>query len=515
MPSAELLRLLERRSSWRKRAGVSLLVAIGAVVGIAIAAALEPDALAYLRARLTRFAAPSAAREFVAAPVAAAPALAPQVRSRPGNGEDRPDGDAVAEEAAQPRIPEMRSRKVAEWLGELASSAGRGLILAPDVVGEVTARFDDSTSWEERLAALARVHGFQYSVGDRLIEAWVRPRRDDFAPANGGDENGWADRHGGGDSDHAGANHGPESAPAADPPPTALVVRPAYARAADLVAAVAKAARAAHVEAAADTNSNSVVVAGAEEAVARVAELVRELDLPRRRFVLEAEIVELSTTARQALGVRWALEGGTVGARVDFPAADDPNEGAGIVIATDGSTTLRARISALAADGHVRVVSRPRVVVLEGRPASIESVRILRVRLPSSAVVGEIDDSAVSAGRAFEEIPVGVMLKVEPSMQGDGRIVLRIRAKSSTLGPPQPPDDIPEELSRMVDAEVAVADGETAVLGGLLRQGSNRSASGVPRLRRLPAIGFLFGKREHQDEDEELVVFVTPRLLRS
>jgi type II secretory pathway component GspD/PulD (secretin) len=292
-------------------------------------------------------------------------------------------------------------------------------------------------------------------------------------------------------------------------------VRPVHARAADLTVALSKAARAAHVEVAPDPNSNSVVVAGPEAAATRIATLARELDLPRRRFVLEAEIVELSTTAREELGVRWSLTGGTVGARVDFPAADDPREGAGILIATDGSTALRARISALAADGHVRVVSRPRVVVLEGRPASIESVRILRVKFPNSSVVGEIDDSAVNAGRAFEEIPVGVMLKVEPSMQGDGRIVLRIRAKSSTLGPPQPPDDIPEELSRMVDAEVAVGDGETAVLGGLLREGMSTSAAGVPAIRRVPVLGLLFGRHEHRDEDEELVVFVTPRLLGS
>src|SRR6185503_21157974 len=114
----------------------------------------------------------------------------------------------------------------------------------------------------------------------------------------------------------------------------------------------------------------------------------------------------------------------------------------------------------------------------------------------------------------FEEIPVGVTLKVEPSMQGDGRIVLRIRAKSSTLGPPQPPDDIPEELSRMVDAEVAVADGETAVLGGLLREGTDRSGAGVPYLRSVPVLGLLFGKRLHRDEGEELVVLVTPRLIQ-
>jgi general secretion pathway protein D len=164
----------------------------------------------------------------------------------------------------------------------------------------------------------------------------------------------------------------------------------------------------------------------------------------------------------------------------------------------------------------VRVVSRPRVVVLEGRPASIESVRILRVRFPDrAAVVGEIDDGEnLGAGeKAVEEIPVGVVLRVEPSIQGDGRIVLRIRAKSSTLGPPQPPDGIPEELSRMVDAEVSVADGETAVLGGLLREGENHSGAGVPLLRSIPLVGALFGRRKHEQDGEELVVFVTPRLL--
>jgi type II secretory pathway component GspD/PulD (secretin) len=153
--------------------------------------------------------------------------------------------------------------------------------------------------------------------------------------------------------------------------------------------------------------------------------------------------------------------------------------------------------------------------VLEGRPASIESVRILRVRFPDrTAVVGDVDDAGVLAGgRAVEEIPVGVTLEVEPSMQGDGRIVLRIRAKSSTLGPPQPPDGIPEELSRKIDAEVAIGDGETAVLGGLLREGRSRASAGVPVLRSIPGIGLLFGKREHEREGEELAVLVTPHLL--
>jgi type II secretory pathway component GspD/PulD (secretin) len=204
-------------------------------------------------------------------------------------------------------------------------------------------------------------------------------------------------------ADDEARNDGGERAPSDrvnEAPPVAQVVRPTNARATDLVSAVSKAAKAGHVEVAPDAGSNSVVVAGAEKAVDEIAALVRSLDVPRRRFVLEAEIVEMSSNAREELGIRWSIDG-TVGAIVDFPAADAPGESSGIIVATDGAHALRARLNALAADGHVHVVSRPRVVVLEGRPASIESVRILRVRFPSSNVVGQVEDGTVSSGHAF------------------------------------------------------------------------------------------------------------------
>ena len=264
----------------------------------------------------------------------------------------------------------------------------------------------------------------------------------------------------------------------------------------------------------ADHGNNALILTGGRPAVARLESIAEQLDTPRRSFLLEVQIIEISRNVRRELGVQWSVDG-DLGAIVDFPAADAPREGSGLIVATDGSHSVRARISALEADGRVRVISRPRVVTVEGRPASIESVRILRVRFPDSGtVVGDVDaGGGTRAGRAVEEIPVGVSLKVEPALQGQGEIVLRIVAKSSTLGPPQPPDGIPEELSRMVDAEVIVADGETAVLGGLRREGRNRSGAGVPVLRAVPLLGRLFGKRVHENEGEELVVMVTPHLL--
>ena len=121
------------------------------------------------------------------------------------------------------------------------------------------------------------------------------------------------------------------------------------------------------------------------------------------------------------------------------------------------------------------------VEMIEGSPATIESVRILRIRLPSNGtVVGDEVTPGPSSGRATEDIPVGVRLEVTPAIRGGTRVLLRIRAKSSNLGAPLPPDDIPEELSRMVDAEILVENGETAVLGGLQRESGQDSGAGLP-----------------------------------
>jgi len=279
----------------------------------------------------------------------------------------------------------------------------------------------------------------------------------------------------------------------------------------ELVESLGAAVRALGVRADADPGSGAVLLTGPREAVGRAKRMIARLDVSRRSVVLEAQIVELSKKARDELGVQWSVAG-RVGADVDFPAADTTGETAAFLLATAGRQAVHARLAALEADGLVRVVSRPRVVVMEGRPASIESVRVLRIRLPNrtALVDGESALSALGNSRAVEEIPVGVSLEVSPTALGDGRVVLAIKAKSSTLGPPQPPDGIPEEFSRQVEAEVVVANGDTAVLGGLMRQGTTDTGSGVPGLRSIPLLGRLFGRRRKETESEELLFLVTP-----
>jgi type II secretory pathway component GspD/PulD (secretin) len=421
----------------------------------------------------------------------------------------------------------LRTRPLSAWLGDIAREAGRDLVLSPELRGDLTASESVKLDWKERLEAYARVSGFDYALSDGLIEA----------------------RRGGEDASSAGASRvrtttvsatevtgttlpatsepareggaspaaTTKDAAAKDPHaplPETRVLRLAHAPAKETAAVLAKSGDALDVSVSADSASNSLVITGSQPGLGRVLKVLGDLDRPRRRIHLEAKIVEVTRSARLDLGVEWKLTGTTVGGDVKFPPNVSDAGSAALVIATKGAAMLDARISALEADGRLHVVSRPSVEMLEGSPATIESVRILRIRLPSNGtVVGDEVVAAPSSGRATEDIPVGVRLEVTPAIRGGTRVLLRIRAKSSNLGAPLPPDDIPEELSRMVDAEVLVGDGETAVLGGLMREAGQNSDAGVPGLRRAPLFGGLFGKKSKVGAEEELLVLVTPRVL--
>lgn len=393
--------------------------------------------------------------------------------------------------------PKLGSRPLAEWFGEIAAESGLGLVAGPELKKELSAVFPPDTAWEDRLDALAEVGGFSYRIRGGVIEVAPGVRAKAGAAA---------------------ATPEPQTSqrePPGEPATAVASFRPANARAADLAKVLARVLDSHGVRAAADAASNSLVVSGPPEAVVRARQIAAEMDVPYRRFLVEAEIVEMLNASRTDLGVQWRVETGDLAAAANFPTnAADEREGE-LTFATGGTVSLKARISALEAEGRVRVVARPRVLVVEGSPASIESVRILRVRLPdtTSVVAGGDETTGATSSRAVEEFPVGITLKVEPSLLAGDRVALRVTAKSSTLGEPLPPDDIPEEFSRLVEADFFVAHGETAVLGGLARVASGTNRAGLPVLRELPVVGLLFGRRARERDSEELVVLVTPYLL--
>ncbi len=396
----------------------------------------------------------------------------------------------------------VESRTLEYWLREIAAGAELELVLDPGLAASEMVASVSTADWRHRLEAYARVAGFAYRVDNGILEVNGSGSRMEARLAAAG-------------SQRQPSRGGPSQQPPAPAPGVERVLPLGFAQADKLAAVLAGVVDKNAARLIADPRSNSLIMRGEATELAKLEGLVSLVDKPRQGFLLEARIVELSSTARDELGVQWNVSG-RVGAGLDFPSPSAGGSSAALTVATTAAGhAIEARLGALEAQGRVRIVSRPRVMILEGGRARIESVRVLRVRLPNSnsVVTGAGEGQAQANRKAVEEIRVGVSMLVKPRLLGDGRVLLDIEARSSTLGAPQPPDGIPEELSRMLSAEVVVGDGETAILGGLRREGSSSNGAGLPLLSRVPVLGALFGRREEEKKSEELLILVTPRLL--
>ncbi len=298
-----------------------------------------------------------------------------------------------------------------------------------------------------------------------------------------------------------------------------------------------------------DERTNMIVVRDIARGVAAGEELVRQFDTQTPQILIESNIVEAQKSFLRDLGIQWGvnhkngpgtgnstglnfpgtingggvLAGGknspatTVPFIADFPAANvGPGAGSAYDIllgSIDGSLTLDARLTALENDGKVKIISRPRVVTLNNLPATIESLRILRVRLPSTGTVISTGagGAAGTAQSATEKINTGITLTVTPQVSSDGFVFLDVFAKSSTLAPTSSPDNIPDEVSRQAESHVLIKDGETFVLGGVYQETLNWADTGIPYLRSIPVLGWAFKNHNDKDDRQELLVFITPK----
>ncbi|MGH7816942.1 MAG: type II secretion system protein GspD, partial [Candidatus Binatia bacterium] len=229
--------------------------------------------------------------------------------------------------------------------------------------------------------------------------------------------------------------------------------------------------------------------------------------------------IETTPTFSRALGIEMEalFNDGRVRTSTRF-RANPPFEGAPqptpatnqLFIPTTGfrfgyfGNNITSILSAAESEGNVKIISRPSVVTLNNVESTIESANVIRIRT-SAATVGE-------AG-TLREIRAGIILKVTPQVSADGFVLLNISAKSSTLDFGRTVDGIPQENIREAKANVLVKDGETVVIGGIMKDTSANSDSGIPYLKDIPAIGWLFKKSSWQKDFEELVVFITPRIL--
>ena len=297
-----------------------------------------------------------------------------------------------------------------------------------------------------------------------------------------------------------------------------------------------------------DEFSNTLVVRDIQRGVDNARELVRRLDVQTPQVLIESNIVEATTSFGRDLGIQWGYRAsigpqtgtstgsnfpGTIGAGgsgltvggsglpfiADFPARNVvPGLGSALDLALgsiDGAHQLDARLTALEKQGKARIISRPRVVTLNNVAATIKSLTILRVKLPSTGTVINTGagGAAGAASTATEKIETGIILVVTPQVSSDGFVLLDMFAKSSQADFTRQVDQIPTEISREANSHILVKNGQTVVLGGIYRDNFSIQNNGIPYLKDIPGIGWLFKATNRSDDREDLIVFLTPRIM--
>jgi len=298
-----------------------------------------------------------------------------------------------------------------------------------------------------------------------------------------------------------------------------------------------------------DEFTNTLVVRDIERGVVNAKELIRRLDVQTPQVMIESKIVEATTDTARDLGVQWGyrssvgpqtgtstgknfpgvigfggsgLTTGTGGVPfiADFPAAGNFAPGSGTALdlmlgSLNGAQALDVRLTALEESGDAKIISRPRVVTLNNVAATIKSLTVLRVRLPSTGTVISTGagGQAGTAQTATEKIETGIVLIVTPQVSSDGYVLLEMFAKSSQADFTRTVDNIPTEITREATSQVLVRDGETIVLGGIYRDQLSDQGQGIPFFQDLPGIGWLFKSESKSRRREDLLVFLTPRIV--
>lgn len=279
-----------------------------------------------------------------------------------------------------------------------------------------------------------------------------------------------------------------------------------------------------------DDRTNTIILKDTQKSVDEALKLVASLDTPTRQVVIEARIVSASTRFSRDLGVQWGagytadaahgnptgyyfpnsynIAGGAGGSfALNPPASGGVGPAGGAIGINFGSVNntlnLDLRLSALESQGWGKVISSPKIITLDNKEASIQQ----GVSIPF--------ETSSAAGPVTQFVDASLNLTVTPHVTGDGRLSMKIKAsKNNPSQALRGASGAPAIEKREAITEILVKDGETTVIGGIYEIDKGESETFTPFLGKIPVLGWLFKSRSKTETKTELLIFITPRIVR-
>jgi len=275
----------------------------------------------------------------------------------------------------------------------------------------------------------------------------------------------------------------------------------------------------------ADQRTNSLLVFANKQDMEMVKKIIAQLDIVLPQVLIEAMIMEVSLDSSHSLGMSYiqntpstlgnsigagGINNGTLLTPSTFTSAGTNAIPSGFSYAANFGGDFTATAVAIANDSHINVLSRPRIQTSHGVPASIQVGQ--QVPIVSGTYFGGYTGSASSQ---YQEQFVGITLQVTPLINPDGLVVMDIVQNVQQLGPNYTIDGnpVPSTTQRSTQSTVSVRDRDTIIVGGMISSTKNVSNAGVPLLKDIPGLGWLFRTSSSDNQRDELIVLVRPTVL--
>ena len=312
-----------------------------------------------------------------------------------------------------------------------------------------------------------------------------------------------------------------------------------YARATELRPLLERTALSSRGTLQVDDRTNTLILTDLQPRLDRAMSLVEALDRPQPQVEIEARIVQTTSDFARAIGVQWGANGrvspelgqttglvfpnhGSLSGRVEETAsAPDPGLSAaertravdlpapnatsavGLALgAINGAFNLDVALSALERTGKGRLLSTPRISTQNNVPAEVaQGVQIPIQTVANNTVTVTFKDAALS-------------LRVTPQITASNTVIMRIDLENASPDYSRQVNGIPPIDTQRATTQILVTDGSTAVIGGVFVSREQSVTDRTPLFHRIPLLGWLFKRDSVNDDSRELLIFITPRIIR-
>lgn len=257
-----------------------------------------------------------------------------------------------------------------------------------------------------------------------------------------------------------------------------------------------------------DERANALIFHSTGKHYQELLPIIRKLDVMPKQIMMEVVIAEVNLTGSFSKGVEFAIKSGAAGKKTESFSFGGDGGFSYSIVGLNGNFNINLNQT----DGLINVLSRPTLVVRDGVAASIS----VGNDIPT---VGSTTTDPISGDRETTTIQyrrTGVNLSVTPTINAQGTVIMSISQNISNVSTSGPSiGGSPSVFERKLDTEVVAGDGQTVMLGGLISENNNSSSTAIPILGEIPIFGHLFRTDGRQQDKTELVVLVTPKIVKT